>query len=52
VHAASFEAYLARTNSCQRHAALLSTLGERIWRARDVEMAVWSDKNAQLPLDE
>jgi HEPN domain-containing protein len=42
----SWEAYLAWTEFCRRQAAALS------WRARDVEMAVWSDRNAQLPLDE
>ena len=45
-HPKSWEAYLAWTEFCRRQAAALS------WRARDVEMAVWSDKNAQLPLDE
>jgi HEPN domain-containing protein len=48
----SWEAYVAWTEFCRRQAAKLSTLGETPWRARDVEMAVWSDTNAQLPLDE
>jgi hypothetical protein len=47
----SFEAYLSWTEFCQLHAAYLSTLGERDWRARDVEMAVWTDVDARLPLD-
>ncbi|HTA71100.1 MAG TPA: HEPN domain-containing protein [Bryobacteraceae bacterium] len=42
----SWEAYIAWTEFCRRQAAGLS------WRARDVEMAVWSDRDAQLPLDE
>jgi len=42
----SWKAYLAWTEFCRRQAAVLS------WRARDVEMAVWSDKDARLPLDE
>jgi HEPN domain-containing protein len=48
----SFEAYLAWTEFCRRQAAYLSTTGERNWRARDVEMSVWTDVDAQLPLDE
>jgi hypothetical protein len=47
----SWEAYLAWTEFCQHHTAYLTTLGDRDWRARDVEMAVWTDANAQLPLD-
>lgn len=48
----SFEAYLAWTDFCRRQAAELARLSGTPWRARDVEMAVWSDKEAQLPLDE
>jgi hypothetical protein len=42
----SWEAYLTWTEFCRRRATVLS------WRARDVEMAVWSDKDARLPLHE
>lgn len=42
----SWDAYLAWTDFCRRQAALLS------WRARDVEMAVWTDTDARLPLNE
>lgn len=48
----SWAAYLAWTEFCRRHAAYLTTLSERAWRARDVEMAVWTDVDARLPLDE
>jgi HEPN domain-containing protein len=51
-HKQSWAAYLAWTEFCRRQAAELSTLSEMMWRARDVEMADWSDTNAQLPLDE
>jgi hypothetical protein len=47
----SFVAYLAWTDFCRGQATILSTMGGTPWRARDVEMAVWSDKDAQLPLD-
>ena len=48
----SFEAYLAWTEFCRLQASELSTLSGAEWRARDVEMAVWSDVDALLPLDE
>lgn len=48
----SWATYLVWTEFCRRQAAELSTLSETPWRARDAEMAVWSDKNARLPLDE
>ncbi len=42
-----FEAdFRAEMEFCRRQAAALS------WRARDVEMAVWTDTDAQLPLNE
>jgi HEPN domain-containing protein len=48
----SWQAYLAWTEFCRRQARELSAFGDMRWRARDVEMAVWTDKDAQLPLDE
>jgi HEPN domain-containing protein len=46
----SFEAYLSWTRFCSKQAAELSKLAGKRWRARDVEMAVWTDKQAELPL--
>jgi HEPN domain-containing protein len=48
----SWEAYLAWTEFCRRLASELSETGDMAWRARDVEMAVWADVDARLPLDE
>ena len=47
----SFEAYIAWTDFCRHQAAELTRVSGEPWRARDVEMAVWSDKEAQLPLN-
>lgn len=38
----SLKAYVSWTSFCRRQAEALSGLGDH-WRARDVEMAVWSD---------
>jgi hypothetical protein len=46
----SFEAYLAWTYFCRKRAGQLSGLSEKAWRARDVEMAVWTDTSGKLPL--
>jgi len=46
----SFQAYLRWTEFCRKQAAELSKLSATPWRARDVEMAVWSDVEAKLPL--
>ncbi len=46
----SFEAYLAWAGFCRQQAAELTRLSGRPWRARDVEMAVWVDEKAELPL--
>jgi hypothetical protein len=48
----SWEAYVAWTDFCRRQAAALSELGGMPWRARDVEMAIWTDTDAKLPLME
>jgi hypothetical protein len=48
----SWQAYLAWTEFCRRHAAELTAFGGMHWRARDVEMAVWTDTDAKLPLIE
>jgi len=45
---ASWNAYLAWTCFCRRQAELLSR-PHAPWRARDVEMAVWTDRAFQLP---
>ncbi|MEK7751787.1 MAG: HEPN domain-containing protein [Acidobacteriota bacterium] len=44
----SLKAYVSWTSFCRRQAEVLSGLGDH-WRARDVEMAVWSDRAAVLP---
>jgi len=51
-HRRSWDAYLAWTDFCRRQAAELTAFGEMHWRARDVEMAVWTDADAKLPLVE
>jgi hypothetical protein len=42
-HPRSRQAYLAWAEFCRRQAAELSELNGTLWRARDVEMAVWTD---------
>ncbi len=46
----SWDAYLAWAEFCREQASLLSRLSGKPWRARDVEMAVWSDKDCKLPV--
>ncbi|MBI4874129.1 MAG: HEPN domain-containing protein [Acidobacteria bacterium] len=45
----SWSAYVSWTEFCRRQAEALSNPSDP-WRARDVEMAVWSDAAAVLPL--
>lgn len=46
----SWNAYLAWAQFCRSEAAVLTASQGKPWRARDVEMAVWSDKDCKLPV--